>query len=430
MAIIAQLLLFLSCISFFFIDRQVKFMVLLVSYICLSAVSIPITGYGRMATIVPLFFLFSEFRSLNTHLFSLKKSFLCYPVLLLIVGIIIQIFYSPFICSSALIRSVFVENVVSKILIICFGYVLVKKTTDMSLIIHVVPLSIYVLTFFGVINLIFKQASFLGQLGFDDSFYYEAARYKVNAMFLHPFDYGYLCLLVFLLFIYLDKKLEVPRRDFIGVLVCCVFGILFCGSRTVIVTSFFAITVFSFFVGEKDKLIKYIFYFLPLSLFLLSFSPSIENIFASVFSIFSEEGDGTGSSIGMRQLQYVSVFSYLNNDNLLLGNGMGFCTSVLGVGTDMKIDKDLYGLEGVLMTLILERGVIGVLIWAIFYVSLICFFIKKRSIDKVTCAFSLSLLVSYLIFANSTGELGCIYPTYLLLGLGVSIIENSGLEYE
>ena len=163
---------------------------------------------------------------------------------------------------------------------------------------------------------------------------------------------------------------------------------------------------------------------------MLSFSPSIENIFASVFSIFSEEGDGTGSSIGMRQLQYVSVFSYLNNDNLLLGNGMGFCTSVLGVGTDMKIDKDLYGLEGVLMTLILERGVIGVLIWAIFYVSLICFFIKKRSIDKVTCAFSLSLLVSYLIFANSTGELGCIYPTYLLLGLGVSIIENSGLEYE
>lgn len=75
------------------------------------------------------------------------------------------------------------------------------------------------------------------------------------------------------------------------------------------------------------------------------------------------------------------------------------------------------------MNKLLERGFIGLLLYAVFWISLIIFMFKNRSVSSPLTALGLSILAVYLSFANMTGELLSVYPTLLLLGFTIKAIE-------
>lgn len=134
----------------------------------------------------------------------------------------------------------------------------------------------------------------------------------------------------------------------------------------------------------------------------------------------------------MRVVQFTAVL-YHTKDHLLFGRGKDFFSIDLGFGeegTKTLIDKDLLGLESVLMNLLLERGIVGVLFWCIFYGTLLFWTIKLRKYDKYTYSLCLSLLIVYLAFSNMTGELNSVFPTLLLIGGCLRILKEKSITYE
>ena len=152
--------------------------------------------------------------------------------------------------------------------------------------------------------------------------------------------------------------------------------------------------------------------------------PVIQEKVDQTMTAFDINSQTSGSSIDMRLLQYTAVLYHIRNHELF-GRGLGFFNIDMGWGESQAaslVDKDLYGLEGVVMSYLLERGIIGLLLYLSFYATILYFLYRHRITDKQTSAFGLSLVFVYLAFANMTGELGSVFPTLLLLGCCIKLI--------
>lgn len=296
-------------------------------------------------------------------------------------------------------------------------------------------IGILVLTFFGIINYITKSSVFVTVMeeGWKDTSgtdveigerFIQSDRFRVMSMFENPFDYGYICIMVLMLHIYgLTKKFE-KKRTFIIVLICSVFGIIACGCRTNIFCTLIGVSVYLLLAFKPKKSLRVLLF----SLFLVPIAyqtiPSVQDLMDNTFTMFDKNSQYEGSSVDMRMLQYGTVLFYIQ-DKPLFGCGYRYFNIDLGWGEGRKYLKDsrLEGLEGVIMSYLLERGIVGLTLYLIFWISLIIYMFRKRRLSKPLTALGLSLLAVYLSFANMTGELLSVYPTLLLLGFCVKNIE-------
>lgn len=167
-------------------------------------------------------------------------------------------------------------------------------------------------------------------------------------------------------------------------------------------------------------------------LFVIAYSaiPFVQEKIDSTITVFDTKSQYAGSSIEMRLLQYNAVLFHINGHEMF-GRGLGFFNIDMGWGDGQMstlIDKDLWGLEGVVMTYLLERGYIGLLLYAIFYALLFYFIFHNRKRDKITSAFCISILFVYLAFANMTGELNSVFPTMLLAGCCIKLLLINRLQ--
>ena len=157
--------------------------------------------------------------------------------------------------------------------------------------------------------------------------------------------------------------------------------------------------------------------------FVLSYGvvPFIEEKVDQLTDIFSDNPRTSGSSLDLRQRQLEATIDYLDEENEYTGQGKGFYENELL--NNRKADKDLYGIESVIFAYILERGFVGLALWALFYVLILIYFIKHRQKYKRLTGLGVSLLMLYLFFSIGTGELGSVYPTMLLFGFVFKAIE-------
>ena len=86
--------------------------------------------------------------------------------------------------------------------------------------------------------------------------------------------------------------------------------------------------------------------------------------------------------------------------------------------------EGLLGIESVILQYLLERGIIGLVLWVAFYTVIIIYFCKNRKNSKALTGLGVSILTLYLVFSIGTGELGSVYPTMLLLGMAMKMIES------
>lgn len=136
----------------------------------------------------------------------------------------------------------------------------------------------------------------------------------------------------------------------------------------------------------------------------------------------SANSDVGGSGIEMRLTQLAAVLYHIQG-NFLFGRGYGFFNIDLGWndGKAGLLDKDLYGLEGVQFSLLLERGLIGLIVYTVFWVSMLSIFYQYKKTDAQTCALCISITVGYLLFSIMTGELGSLFFAMLILGMGMKM---------
>lgn len=331
-------------------------------------------------------------------------------------------------------------ELLTKYFVIAYSFIALREETDLRVVYRYSFIGLSVLTFFAVLNQLTGHSDFVNFMtsGSDITTamdtpgvemgdrYADDKRFRVSGMFLLAFDYGYICSIFFLFFLYGIIKNYIHRIPGYLALAFCVFGIFTCNCRTVVFCLFISIFVFYYSAFGK-KIIKYVVALLLVFVTIYVFSSDVSKMVnEKVVSIFVENDNVGGSTFAMRAVQYAAVFTHVEGHEIV-GRGKDYFNIDMGWkdGREFLEDPDLEGIEGVLLNLILERGIIGVLFWAFFYFGLFVYIQKNRQFDDKSASCGLACVVYYLIYANMTGEMGCVYPTMLILGV---IIKNQYLS--
>ena len=243
-------------------------------------------------------------------------------------------------------------------------------------------------------------------------------RFRTQSLFIQPFDYGYMCMLILLVTVYGYTRKLVRKNRLIAVILMSLFGILTCGCRTVLFSFIFGAVAYTALYLKGSRAPIYI----VLALMLLT---------DFVLSVFSpEENEVGGSTLEIRGVQFARVLSYLEG-HWWTGRGYDFFWIDLqfSEGQQYSLDPELYGLEGVHLKYLLERGIIGYGLYLVFYGLLLYYLWRHRKSNREEAAAALALLVVYLSFAHMTGELKSVPPTLLLLGMYLRLIQNESWKY-
>jgi len=158
-------------------------------------------------------------------------------------------------------------------------------------------------------------------------------------------------------------------------------------------------------------------------LLILSYNtvPAVEEKVNQVTDVFVKDSETEGSSIQLRMSQYMYVAIHAEGHEWL-GLGKGYWEYMHT--KDPESIRDLYGVESIILQTLLERGIVGLLLWAAFYTVIFLYFWRNRIRRKKLTGLGVSILSLYLVFSIGTGELGSAYPTMLLLGSTMKMIES------
>ena len=94
----------------------------------------------------------------------------------------------------------------------------------------------------------------------------------------------------------------------------------------------------------------------------------------------------------------------------------------MGKGRNALKDQRLQGLESIVFSYLLERGIIGLCLYFSFIVFIFKFLHNKRRSARVITGICSGLFAGWVTFILTTGEQGTFYPIMLVLGLLLKIV--------
>jgi len=429
MKIVAIIVTLLCCGLMFYVKREWKAALLVMGAMTLTLVNTPVIPLHKANFLLQASFLLSEWNQLQQYVKKLwHMPHLAWLLILVSVSTMLAALTSQYIGITEAIKS----ELLFKYFALAYAFWAVKDEKSLKPVLQVSLYCLIVLTFFGVLNYIDKNAVFVNALteGKTSKIYEGVAlgdvftqniRFRVQSMFKSPFDYGYICAAMLLLHLHgWHRHLENKRTFFIA-LACCSLGILICGCRIVWVGAVFSIASYSMWVFQLNRNVMY--GIIALFIMIISYNtiPAVEDKVNKVTDIFVENSETSGSSIQMRMSQYAYVLIYTEG-NEWLGLGKGYWAHTYD--EDKETVSGLYGVESVILSYLLERGIVGLFLWAIFCSVIFSYFWRNRIRRKALTGLGASVLILYLVFSIGTGELGSVYPTMLLLGMTMRMIES------
>ena len=429
MKIIAIIVTLVCCCLMFYVKREWKAALLVMGAMTLTVVTIPGIPLQKANFLLQVTFLLSEWNQLQQHAKKLwRMPYLVGPLLLVSVSALLAALTSQYTGIAETIKS----ELLFKYFALAYAFWAVKDEKSLKPVLQVSLYCLIVLTFFGVLNYIDKSAMFVNALTEGKTsvvhegvalgdVHAESARFRVQSMFRWAFDYGYICAAIFLLHLHGWRRHLESKRTFVIALVCCSFGILMCGCRIVWASAIFSIACYSMWVFRLNRNMMY--GMIAMILMIMSYYtiPAVEEKVNKVTDVFVEDSETQGSSIQMRMTQYAYVLIYTEgNEWLGLGKGYWGYTYV----EDQESVRGLYGVESVILVYLLERGIIGLILWVASYTIVFIYFWRNRRKRKALTGLGASILTLYLVFSIGTGELGSVYPTLLLLGFVIKSVES------
>lgn len=211
---------------------------------------------------------------------------------------------------------------------------------------------------------------------------------------------------------------------------CSLFGIIFCGCRTVLLCAVFGAFILILTLNKPGRFIKYLLFSVIILLMGYCFIPAVHEYVDFMLTAFDPNSEMSGSSsISMREEQTLSVLSYIIS-NPLFGRGYGFFYHDLNwaEGFDGSADLSLKGLEGVHLSYLLERGFVGYGLYLLFYIILLWVLWRKRNKGKLESSVGITIILCYLSFGHMTGELNSLFPTLIIVGILLKIIDIKNNE--
>ena len=428
MKLVAIIVTLVCCCLMFYVKREWKAALLIMGAMTLTLVNIPGITLSKANFLLQVAFLLSEWNQLQQYVKKLwRMPYLVGLLLLVSVSALLAAWTSQYTGITETIQS----ELLFKYFALAYAFWAVKNEKSLKPVLQVSLYCLIVLTFFGVLNYIDKNAMFVNALTegrinkvYDVALgdvYTENVRFRVQSMFKSAFDYGYICAAILILHLHGWYRQLESKRTFVIALVCCSFGILMCGCRSVWVGAIFSIFCYSMWVFQLNRNVMY--GMIAVILMIMSYLtiPAVEEKVNKVTDIFIENSETKGSSIQMRMTQYANVL--INTEgNEWLGLGKGYWAYTYA--EDQESVSGLYGVESVILSYLLERGIIGLILWATFYTILFVYFWRNRKKRKALTGLGAYILTLYLVFSIGTGELGSVYPTMLLLGMAMKMIES------
>ena len=340
--------------------------------------------------------------------------------------------FAPFGKRIYAVGSIHHSELLFKYFALAYAFWAVKNEKSLKPVLQVSLYCLIVLTAFGALNYIQKNAIFVNALTegktsmvVEDAslgdVYTDSGRFRVQSMFKSAFDYGYICAALLILHLHGWYRGLEGKIAFAIALACCSFGILICGCRIVWVSAIFSIACYSMWVFQMNRNVMY--GIIAVILLIVSYNtiPAVEEKVNQVTDVFVEDSETSGSSIQMRMSQYIYVLVYMEG-NEWLGLGKGYWAH--SYAEDKESVSGLYGVESVILQNLLEQGIIGLILWATFYSIIFFYFGRNRTKRKAITGLGASTLTLYLVYSIGTGELGSVYPTMLLLGMTIKMIES------
>lgn len=428
MKIAAFIVTLLACCLMFFIKREWKAAMLVMGAMTLTLVDIPGIPLHKANLLLQVAFLLSEWRDLPRHFKRLQYTpYLWIPLLIVSSSALLAALTSPY----TSIKETIEYELLFKYFAIAYAFWAVRKEKSLKPILQVSLYCLIVLTFFGVLNYIDKYAIFVnavtegettryGDVALGDV-YTESDRFRVQSMFQYGFDYGYICAAILILHLHGWYRHLESKTEFIIAISCCSFGILTCGCRIVWVSAIFSFICYSMWVFKLNR--NVIYGMIAVMLLILSYNtvPAVEEKVNQVTDIFADNSETSGSSIQLRMSQYMTVAIHIEGHEWL-GLGKGYWEYMHT--KDPESVRGLYGVESIILQTLLERGIVGLVLWAAFYTVIFLYFWRNRKRRKKLTGLGVSIITLYLVFSIGTGELGSVYPTMLLLGSTMKMIES------
>lgn len=428
MKIVAIIVTLVCCLLMFYVKREWKAAMLVLGAMTLTLVDIPGIPLHKANLLLQVAFLLSEWRDLPRHFKRLLSTpYLWIPLLIVSFSALLAALTSPYTSLKETIE----YELLFKYFAIVYAFWAVKNEKSLKPILRISLYCLMALTIFGVLNYLTKSAMFVnaltegkttiyGDVALGDV-YTESDRFRVQSMFQYGFDYGYICAAMLLLHLHGWYRHLESKTEFIIAIACCSFGILTCGCRIVWVSAIFSFICYSMWVFKLNR--NVIYGMIAVMLLILSYNtvPAVEEKVNQMTDIFVEDSETEGSSIQLRTSQYMTVAIHIEGHEWL-GQGKGYWEHIYT--EDQESVRGLYGVESVILQTLLERGIVGLVLWAAFYTVIFRYFwINRKRMRKLT-GLGASILTLYLVFSIGTGELGSVYPTMLLLGSTMKMIES------
>ena len=438
-AFLFKALLIFCCLCMLVLKREYKPAVFIFGYTVLSAVSLPVP-MGNTVYFLPIFYIITEGIQLKLMVQSFKIRELVLALIVFAIAFFYNYINSPHYWGSVsqFVTLLFRECITTYFILIV-GFFSVKSVETFRPFLKVAFISLAIITFFGVVNYVTRESAMLdwilGSPAQDEMSvggkFTEAYRFRTQSLFIQPFDYGYICLVILLSHVYGFTRNLVSRKRLIAVFLMAMFGVLSCACRTVVACFIFGSLAFMalYLKGSRAPII--VGGIIIVCMLLYDFSPFFHSRVDFFMSIFSQsDSEFGGSSLYLRTEQLASVLHYMDG-HYWLGRGYDYFWIDLqfSKGLENSLAPDLYGLEGVHLVYLLERGILGYVLYLLFFILLLSFILRHRKSNREEAAAAFALLVMYMSFAHMTGELNSLPSTFLLLGMLLRTIQNESWKW-
>jgi len=207
--------------------------------------------------------------------------------------------------------------------------------------------------------------------------------------------------LVYLLHQYFKRNLKANLLfwPFIALLA---YGVVLSGTRTVIVMT--CIAMFSL-VGYFSK--RNIKKFIPIAISLCVLYLLFQGMFQEIVESIVHHEDTEGSTLEMRQYQYAAAYMFFEQSPII-GNGLSFTSQAT------EKNSELLGAESIIFSIIIDRGIIGLLTFAYYIWNVVVTLYRKNCVPYIFLflAFIFGKISSLLPSLDETWVLLCVIPLY------------------
>lgn len=403
MLIIAKIILFVLCVCMFCVKRKYKIILFIVPLLLFRCVNLfPGTFFFSIADhCICTSFVLSELRFLRFSWKQLGTTHITMALLLIMASDIVTTVNS----NNNIIEGIvlLLEDLLFKYLVILYAFHCYDEDIWKVKVPKVIFYCLIIMTLIGVINFCTQSNFYINSICAVDApnnLDLMDGRFRVTATFIDPFHYGFACVICFLLLLFSYVNDMCSRKISLVGCAMAAFGLITNGNRTSIIVVVISVFIYFLRVMTVKSLIKKSIPIILVSVFFIMNLSALRMKIAESISIFQIDSKVPGSSLSMRLTQFELAKDYMDN-NFLWGHGIDFVNRhFFGKNAVINADMDAFGFESEIFHLMINKGIIGLLAYLLFFLFLFAFFFLNRRINHAD-VIGMAITFSFFFFFNS-----------------------------